>query len=227
MTPGNVTPEQFDKLTEFDTASWAIWSPTFNQRDCLESDPKKIKSFLRSQMPQLKRNIILLGLNRSLNEKKAPPRPTTTYPRLANFHTSSHAGDRLLNTVTSRLPNIKGAFMTDLSVQQESKSRKIQIDPSKALDNLVGQLDILDSPSFHIVCFGGKVFKTFSDLSGISSKLPPSTEDVNGVSLTHLGMILNCYKVIHYSYAVRYHHQDRFMHQMKVVNRFIGAHNNG
>ena len=217
-----VTINQFDLLLNYDTASWAYWSIGFNKQGCVESDTNAIAPFLREHISDFKGEVVLLGLNRSFNIKRASHSKLTTYPPCANFHGKGHVGDGLLCNIVSQLTNIRGAFMTDLSRDLESDSSRVLLDHSKAIEYFVEQLNILGSPLTHIVCFGAITFDAFQALSNVQPSVIPDSDGVLILKLDILGRTLCCYKVIHYSYAARYKHQPRFRRQMEVIDQAIG-----
>jgi len=219
--------KQFDLLLNFDTASWALWSSGFNKQGCVESDPYAIEPFLREHISELRGEVVLLGLNRSFNKRKASHNSLKSYPRYANFHYKGHSGDGLLCDTVSQLANIRGAFMTDISNDLESDSSKVNLDHQKVFEHLTMQLDILGSNRTHIVCFGSKTFDTFKALSDVQASVMPDSDGVLRLDIILPKRTLNCYKVIHYSYATRYKHQPRFKRQMKAVDHAIGTLSDG
>ena len=216
-----ISIQQFDSLLEIETASWAVWSDDFNKNGCIESKPENIKDFLREHISDLKQNVVLIGLNRASRKRsKVSSDDKLSFP-YSNFHTKGHAGDGLLKKVVSVLNNISGAYMTDLSLDLQSDSSKIKIEQTKAFEYFVNQLDILGSTYFHIVCFGSKVFETFNVLTEDRSIIIPNSNGVMNLQLNLSGKQLSCYKVIHYSYAVRYNKKDRFQSQLVAISKEI------
>jgi hypothetical protein len=214
----SISIEQFNSLLDYETASWAFWSKGFNKNDCLESIQNNIEGFLRKHIPEFKDNVVLLGLNRSSNKRRNSGKSKVDYPHCANFHGKGHAGDGFLSNTISKLDALHGAFMTDLSIDFESDSKKIKI---KSIEHLQCQLDILGSRSVHIVCFGQKVFSTFQILTNEQPIILQSSDNVSSLAINFHERTFHCYKVIHYSYAVRYNHQNRFIKQMEAVNNTI------
>jgi len=210
-----ISIEQFNSLLAFETASWALWSDGFNKDGCTESNQEAIEGFLRKHIAELKGNVALLGLNRSSNKNKKLDNPDKPYPHCANFHGKGHAGDGFLSNTISHLDALHGAFMTDLSLDIESDSNKIKIE---SIEHLQRQLDILGSCSIHIVCFGQKVFSTFQILTNEQPIIMQASDNVLTHTINFHERTYHCYKAIHYSYAVRYNHQNRFIKQMEAVN---------
>lgn len=218
----NVTIDQYSSLVhKFDTASWALWSNGFNKLGCVESDPNAIEGFLREHIAELRGDVVLLGLNRSLKRRGSSHYGADNYPRCVNFHSKGHVGDGLLCATVSQLVNIRGAFMTDLSNEQESDSSKVELDHPRAIDHLMQQLTILGSQETHIVCFGWKAFNVFQSMSSAPPDEIPASDRVLKLEVVCNEQALHCYKVIHYSYAARYGHQLRFKRQMEAVNQTI------
>ena len=216
-----ISIQQFDSLLKIDTASWAIWSDNFNKNGCTESKPENIKGFLKSHIVDLKQNVVLLGLNRSNNVRlKSSRNKKSSFP-YSNFHAKGHAGVGLLKSVVTRLSNLYGAYMTDLFLDLQSDSTKVNIEQTKTFEYFVNQLDILGSTYFHIVCFGNKVFSAFQALSSNQPVVIPNSDGVMNLQLSICGKRLNCYKAIHYSYAVRYNRKDRFQRQMIAIDNEI------
>jgi len=213
---------QMNKLAAFETASWALWSPEFNKRQCLEAKPHLIRDYLAKRIDELKNNVVLIGLNRSFNEKKAARASLQAYPTFANFHAASHSGDGLLKETIGSLPNLQGAYMSDLCLDMQSKSAKVNINEKAAMRRLNEQLRILGGASFHIVCFGASVFRFLATLQSLTAEA--LEHGVLRIDLSvRPGQQLLCYKVIHYSYAVRYNRRERFKKQMSTVNDLIGG----
>ena len=217
-----VTKEQFKNLSEFDTGSWAVWSPKFNKRECIESTPHEIQPYLEARIAELKNDVVLLGLNRAHNTKRASCHPSTGYPKFSNFHAAGHPGDGLLKTIISELPNLQGAYMTDLAQDLDSSSANIRIDSSCATKRLDQQFDILEANQFHIVCFGKKVFAALIEGFKIwKGEFLPDSFGVRQYRIQQPRRLLFCYEVIHYSYAVRFNKKMRLKDQMQSINDLI------
>ena len=220
--PMTITLDQLNKLSKCETASWAVWSPEFNKRGCMEGNRQSILPYIASRVGELKNNVILLGLNRSFNARKHAHLASTGFPPFANFHSESHAGDGFLKTTVSEFQNLRGAYMTDLCLDQESNSTKVRIVKSVAIRKLDDQLKILAARRFHVVCFGHAVFNALSNHSQPTQEIIHDGMAIKEVELT-ANSKLSCYRMIHYSYAVRYNHKVRFREQMKHVNDLIGS----
>lgn len=197
-----VTLKQFQQLAMFETSSWAVWSSEFNRRGCLEAEQHRIHAYMESRLTELRNEVVLLALNRSFHEKKASQLSTTISYPYSNFHAQGHPGDGLLNKMLSHLPSLRGAYMTDLCLDKQSQSRKVTIDSSEVLSRLGEQLRMLAAPRYHVVCFGNAVFNT------LCSAVPTAITIQNGLATAEVvlgkNFDLSCYRVIHYSYAVRF-----------------------
>jgi hypothetical protein len=218
-----ISRQQLESLLTFDTASWALWSNGFNKSGCLESNPEDIKGFLCEHISEFKGDVVLLGLNRSDNKRRKSNRNIQTYPPFSNFHGKGHAGDGLISNVVSKLVHIRGAFMTDLYTDLQSDSSKVNKNKTQAFNYIARQLDILGQHNYNIVCFGDEVFATFQAFANFQTSIIPNSDGVLNLRLISPERILNCYKVIHYSYAIRFNRKDRFKKQMEIVNNEIGA----
>jgi hypothetical protein len=218
-----ISKQQFESLLIFDTASWAFWSNGFNKSGCLEENPEDIKEFLSAHISEFKGDVVLLGLNRSNNKRKKANKNSQTYPPFSNFHGKGHAGDGLLSNVISKLSHIHNAFMTDLYPDLQSDSSKVNIERAKAFNYIARQLDILELHQYNIICFGDEVFATFQELGNVQPRIIPNSSGVLNLQLISPDRVLNCYKVIHYSYAVRFNRKERFKKQMETVNNEIGV----
>ena len=212
----SISKKQLLKLSNFPTASWALWSEKFNKRDSMESEPEKIYPFIISHYKKLKNNIVFVGLNRS---KKRGGKETIKYPKFANFHSIGHPGDGFLKQMINNYPILTGAYMTDLSSVQESDSRKVKIEN---LNSFTEQLNILSSSVYNIICFGDEVIKNIANLAGHKETIAyEKHNDIKKIFIEHNDLKLNLYKIIHYSYAVRYNNKDRFRRQLNEIVKSI------
>lgn len=147
------TEAQFNELKQFSSASWAIWSETFDHDDCDEGDANRFSQFLLRNLANLKCETVFLGLNKSSGA-------AGHFFPFHNFHTMRHAGDRRLNKYiqTYGLTNLVGSFMTDINSRiVDANGSRVNADQDD-FQIFIRQLTVLDSPRFRIICFGPKVF---------------------------------------------------------------------
>lgn len=221
----SVTSIQFKELAkEFETGSWAIWSPRFNMKGCHEEEPMRLRNYLESKIGMMRNSVILLGLNRSLKRTRSGKIHRRKYASLSNFHAVGHAGDGLLKEVISSLSNVRGGYMTDLSLARESNSSRVKVNEREALRRLERQLDILNAEQYDVICFGKTTFKALAGKHYAVKQLVE--DDVSKVELAlNGGYHLSCYGAIHYSYAARWNKKARFVKQMERINQLIGKSN--
>ncbi len=68
-----ITDETLKKLkSQFNAASWAVWSENFPYEGCLElgEDPNSVYTFVKEHREELNPNVILLALNPSKGKTK-------------------------------------------------------------------------------------------------------------------------------------------------------------
>jgi len=227
-----ITDTQFEKLSEYITSSWAIWSKDFLNhkcRKCVENEENGLKEYFIKKIDSLKNNIILLGLNPSGNKENLRDAPTYF---LGNFHTviydygksgkRRHQGDLLLSETVMNLNNIKGAYMTDSSDVIESDSSKVSLDEDDVKNLLEAKLDILGSKNFHIVCFGKKVFSVITKKYGKGIKKIEKENGVIEFPIKLENKDITFYKVYHYSSA-RYgaDKKEKFKKQLEYVDQAV------
>lgn len=202
------------ELAKFETSSWALWSKKFNHAESLENNPNKLYEFIVNQREDFKKDIIFLGLNRSKIDNHNGSGFFT------NFHTPSHSGDGLLKKLITQFPRLHGGYMTDLSVEVESDSSNVKINSTTEFNRLKKQLDLLDTRHPFLICFGEKVYKQlqkfFKNISLIRE-----FSDVDAFKVVEQKRTYVIFKVIHYSYAVRYNKKARLKNQFQEIVTFI------
>ncbi|GHV45783.1 hypothetical protein AGMMS49546_32430 [Spirochaetia bacterium] len=225
-----ISKDQFDKLSNFKTASWAIWSSSFNIKGCDEDSNNGPKTVIFNHINELKNNIILLGLNRSGNAIKAAGLPKKIF---SNFHCVPHRGDKLLKETISdgKLLNISGAYMTDLSEIIKGKAALVKISIKQAKKLFEKQLNILNSPVFNIICWGDDVFKHIQKIYPPSSIVEIQKQQKNNVifetktySCKTDKFSFRIYRSLHYSYIVNGRGNNRkpeFIENLKYINEQI------
>lgn len=154
--------EQLEKLKDYETASWAIWSEEFPEKGCIERRPKKIYQFIRDEINKLNPNVVLLSLN---------PSAVLCSP-FANFHSVERRhNDHILKKYIQddNLKNIKGAYMTDLVEEPNPDSEEIEPE-EEDIKHFLEQLNILGRKRYLVICFTGKTFNTLRKYFGKRSK---------------------------------------------------------
>jgi hypothetical protein len=236
-----ISEDQFQRLSKFSTASWAIWSPGFNDKGCNEDKDaygiNGAKSYIWSRRKELKNNIILLGLNPSGNPLKARDEE----PRIfGNFHTIGHRADRLLKETISdgNLSNISGAFMTDLSNTVNGNSDEVEINSREAKEIFEAQLQILKpkimekESELKVICWSDKAFYTvLKEIYPSYNKPVIQKRQENGVifetkeySYKTKDFSFTFYWSLHYSFIVNGWGNDRkeeFKKNLEYINKQI------
>jgi hypothetical protein len=195
-----VSDSQLRKLADFPSASWALWSGEFPGANCLESrsnlesDPKRIYSFVRQNARRLKPGVVFLGLNRSSGRPLPPFR---------NFHGMHHRGDKTLHRYVQDegLTGLQGAFMTDVSEKCTlPDSHRVKLTPNDVRE-FAKQLQILAQPSYKIICFGRRAFSlTVSGLVGCDrQRIKTIQQEIRTVSAQVENMSLTIFGAYHYS----------------------------
>ena len=223
-----ITDIQFEKLSEYKTSSWAIWSKEFLNADChkcRENEEEQPKKYFSENLRLLKNNIILLGLNPSGKKKNKSSTPSRL---LGNFHTvkngKRHKGDLLLSKNIMEFKNIQGAYMTDISDVVEGKSLKVSLDDNIVKDQLEEKLKILGSKNIHIICFGNRVFDTINNILGNGIKRIENEYGVKEFTKNWKNKDLKFYRVYHYSYIARWNKDDdkvKFKKQLEYVDKAV------
>lgn len=135
--------------------SWAIWDKQFDKSTEADGDQHRrhVYEFMLANSDKLKRNPILLGLNRSRERSSLA---------FSNFHTPGHRGDKKLKEFIQDegLTNLTGAYMTDVSRKATPRSTGV-IPSSKDGPRFIEQLRILGRDSYTAICFGRRVFERF------------------------------------------------------------------
>lgn len=201
--------EQLDKLKDYETASWAIWSEEFPGKGCIERRPKKLHNFIKDHINDLNPGVILLSLN---------PSGVLCSP-FANYHSiEKRHNDHILKKYIQddNLKNIKGAYMTDL-VEDPSNSEEIESE-EEDIHRFLEQLNILGRKRFLVICFTGKTFDTLRKYFGKRAK----TLDLNikTFSTDWEGAYLEFYRV--WFYGVWGRNQDKIKElkkQLRYINK--------
>jgi len=199
-----INKNQLEKLSEIETASWAIWREVIDKKYCIEN--KK----------ELKNDVIFVGLNRSGKKNSKSKQKNNTF---INFHTFGHKGDGLLKDTIPYLDYLSGAYMTDLSTKIEADGNKVIIEKD-AKKRFEKQLDILGADKFTIICFGGKVFNFFKKEYCPKVKVQMTCDGVKIVSIKTDKWELKIFGIWHYTQ--RYKSNDIFKKHIEYVNKEIG-----
>ena len=202
--------EVFNNLERMATSSWAVW----DERNENTSD------FFLSKRKSFHGRVIFVGLNRSniANDlSKVSP--------LSNFHTKGHVGDNRLKRFVqdNNLSNLIGGFMTDISEQIETNSNRVDVEEQAAVKNFSEKVRLIDdSQTRRIICFGNKVFDTFTNALGISKSRIKENRDnkIKEVEVKGNYETWHFYRVWHYSnYGDFIHKSERELPvQLKYIN---------
>ena len=194
-----LTSEALQKLSTVPTASWAIWS--LNGASDI--------AFFTAKMELLHARVVILGLNRG---RRALGQETILF---VNFHTPKHRGDKRLERFIqgNQLEAILGGYMTDLSLEIETDSKKVEIDkPTVAVDNLRSQLSFSDEPRRTIICIGDKTFDTLCRGIGLKASRYKKDQDNLNLRMTQAsfeGEEWSVYRVwLHSSYGKFEHYGE-------------------
>lgn len=207
-----MTKETYQDLMKSNVNAWAIWG---------SHDPKKYTSEVWDHYSNdLKPGLILLGLN--------PSQKLTEY---RNFHHPGKGNDtKLKNWIQGgainlkinsndkhklKLPNLFGAFMTDLIHDQfEKKSSNVTI-TKKDVKHFIKILEKLGLQKYQIICFGNSVYN-----AATSWLLNEKTVDKEIVTANNNSkhFEIELYKVMHYSY---YHGKNKTEEQLDYLNDIL------
>ncbi|MCL2007802.1 MAG: MBL fold metallo-hydrolase [Treponema sp.] len=231
----HVTKEQFDKLSLIKVASWAVWSPGFDNPGCVEDcNDGSFKNYIWNEhRNELKSNVILAGLNPSGKEKNDKNEP---HQRLfGSFHTVPHRADKLLKKIISdgNLLNISGAYITDLSQERQSNSKLVKLNSLEVKKLFEMQLEILGSKNYNIICFGDDVLKQFLRIYKPPQKRPVKQKilrngfEINTLKYSHNTekYSLTFYWSMQCSFVVNGRGNKRkkeFTENMKYIDELIG-----
>ena len=219
-----ITKKMFGELdsSNFNTASWAIWSNGFNKKDCIEGQEGQPKKYFIENISDLKNNVVFVGLNMSGNDEN---RNNDFICSMRNFHTVEHRGDGFLKDTLKSLPYLWGGYMTDISNEIESDSKKVKVDIEKTRIQFDKQLSIINSKNINIICFGGEVFNTIKKIVlKKREKIIPNQYGVRVIKEIYNGFNVNIFGVLHYCYIINgrgNHRSNEFISQLKFVNKEI------
>ena len=100
----------------------------------------------------------------------------------ANFHNGNDYRNKSLNEYVKENENLIGSYMTDLFEKVQRNSNELKKENSKKSKvRLFEQLNISGGNSFHIICFGTKVFKQINKLFPYNGK--PNTLGSDGIKI--------------------------------------------
>lgn len=204
-----ITAEVFEKLRESPTNSWAVWDV---------KDDNNL-AFFRANLTNLHGKVIFVGLNRSDVANDS----SKVFP-LSNFHTRDHIGDKRLKRFIqdNNLSNLIGGFMTDISEQIESNSKKVKIQEQDAVKKFAEKVrSIDDSQKRHIICFGNDVFDCFIKPLRISKNLIKEIPEnkIKYVEVKGNYETWHLYRVWHYSNFREPHKPERELPiQLRYIN---------
>ena len=169
-------------------ASWAVWVPAFPDAGCIEETPERLFEFIIDRREQLTPDIVLTGLNRA-DDLPGP---------FANFHSPNrlHYDHRLKEFIQDGgLDRLAGAYMTDLVDTVDPDSKRVGISPADA-ETFLEQLDLLDEPVVHVVCFGTKPFEGL--VNRFDAEPTEGPHEILSAQTTARGRPLHLYRIWFY-----------------------------
>jgi hypothetical protein len=213
--------DQLNQLSDFPTASWAIWSEQFPDQGCAEENTADILGFMTEQIDNMNCSVVLLGHNRS-------PGDNEIWHPFSNFHSIDQEGDRILKDFVhvQHLQNLEGAYMTDLS--QEIAPYGVHVYPNQQdFETLTAQIDILspglDINETKIVCLGRDTFNELQPFLGLHHRNSMEVHPSVWFSQTQFnGRVFSMYSVNHFApgrYNRRY--VNRLADQLEFINHQI------
>ena len=208
-----IPEKDYEYLMNSKVNAWAIWG---------SHDPKEYADEVWEQYhAYLKPGVILLGLN-----------PSQELIEYRNFHHPGKANDtKLKNWIqgdeetietdkagmpVTNLPNLFGAFMTDLAHSQfDKKSSNVTI-KKKDIEAFVEILKKLGRERYQIICFGNQVYNTAKSWLLNEEIIGDGVVTANNQSRQ---FEIELYKVMHYSF---YHGKNRTGKQLAYLsNNYI------
>ncbi len=210
-----LTEKRLQEISKIPTASWAIWN---------ENGASDI-AFFAANMDLLHGRVVLLGLNRG---NRAIGQETIPF---VNFHTPKHRGDKRLERFIQgcRLTALIGGYMTDLSLQIETDSNKVEIKkPKAAVDDLCSQLSFSREPKRTIICIGDKTFDTLCCGLGLKASRYKTDQDKIDLRMTQANVKdedWSMYRVwLHSSYGKYEHYGElELPKQLKYIHDQIAS----
>lgn len=167
---------------QYPTSSWALWSPRFPDKGCIEDNPQQLFDFISQQREALRPSIVLLSLN-----------PSTHLPSsFQNFHStdSQHRNDKFRDYVVQA--ELEGAYMTDLVERVNPDSNAVEVTDDD-VQNFLDQLKLLDQDHYYVICFLNDAFTALRDT--FDSKERNYPHNIKGFSTVWNGSKLDCFKV--------------------------------
>lgn len=173
----------------YGSASWALWSETFPNDGCIEEDPEALDRFIQDRRDALTPEVVLLSLN-----------PSGEFPvGFTNFHSTDtqHYDRRLKEFIQDEeLERLTGAYMTDLVMDEVTPtSDKIRPTPSH-IARFREQLDLLNQPSYDVLCFHKKPFRALRDY--FDAEETTLDHDIRSFETDWDRLSLQCYRVWFY-----------------------------
>lgn len=207
--------EQLDKLKDYETASWAVWSEEFPGKGCVERRPKKIYEFIKDHINNLNPGVILLSLN---------PSGVLCSP-FANFHSvEKRHNDHILKKYIQDddLENIKGSYMTDLVEEPNPDSKEIEPE-EEDIQRFLEQLNILERKRSLVICFTGKTFNALRKYFGKRAKT--LDHSIKTFSTGWDGKYVEFYRVWFYGIWGKYQKEKRkeLKKQLRYLNKRLDS----
>jgi len=194
-----ITKEKLKELKKIKTSSFAIW---------LDAGENDIEKKFIENLEKLKSKIILLAINPAYEIQGD----------FINFHDGSNTEIFIRNNI-SKCEALKGAYMTDISQTAIGTADGLKINDYD-IKIFKNQLEILGEKEYFIVCFGVLPFRELQNGEN-STRI----NDIEFVKVKRYGYTLHCYRVLHYSPALRFpSKKPKFIQQLKEANDLISKH---
>ena len=192
--------------------SWAVWDDEFPEGDCVEKTPDEVADFIVDHSPDLRTDVVMLGLNRS-DDLPAP---------FVNFHSPSgnHYDYRLKEYIQDGgLARLQGAYMTDLVDEIDPDSSNITVTDEDAR-LFEKQAALLGDNEIHVICFGNKPFQGLIEYYDLEeSHLEP---EIRYASVDRGEFELHLYRVWFYGlYGANQDKVETVERQLGVLNRRV------
>lgn len=217
-----VSQGALDELRDrFETSSWALWSEGFPAETSPESqvadgsNPSALVQYIQANRKHLRADVVLMGTRPSAHLEGD----------FRNFHspdTRYHSDYHLKREIQEAdLEHFVGAYMTDLIKEVIGPEEDLRPPSPRDVRSLEAELELLDEPSYDIICFGKEDFEyllgeLFGSLGAVDT--PEGVPDILSIETDLAGRDVQFYVV--YSYA-QGHHQT-MGEQLRVLDNQLG-----
>lgn len=209
-----ITRTAYRQISENPHNDWAFWPAGFG----------KSKGPVPRERPRydgvrtlLNPRVVFVALNPS--KPVDPPRT----PR--NFHFPDSPNDRRLrdtiqgtpsgDEAVPRCPNLYGGFMTDLVDDQVGASSGEVVIRPEYFDTFTDKLNLLNQPSYHLVCFGSQVYEALA--GWMLHEEPTETGIIHGKGTNRL-WDLRIYGVYHFAARIS---NEAYRQQLSEVDALV------